>query len=98
MKSEKQLQEYIKQCAKEKNMLCLKMASESRRGFPDLMLAYKSEIVFLELKSPSKTGRLSRLQINLHHLLRTHGVVVHVISNQTEADTVITRLINECTN
>lgn len=89
MRTEKQLQEYLRAGARVNSMLFYKLHCEGRRGFPDVMLIYKGRIELVELKSPSKTGRLSRLQIETHEQMKEQGVTVHVISSTEEVDALI---------
>ena len=94
MKTEKQLQNYIKrQCSKHKIQF-YKLNCEGQTGFPDLMLLYNGHIVFIEVKSPAGTGRVSERQKIMIERLQANGAVAHVIDNKQDADHVITYLIN----
>ena len=92
MKTEKQLHLYMKAACKQHEILFYKLHAEGRRGFPDLMLARAGAVHFVELKSPSKTGKLSRLQIETIAALELEKVNVHVIDSKEQADEIIKRL------
>jgi len=89
MRTEKQLQEYLRAGAKVNGVLFFKLHCEGQRGFPDVMLACNGRMELIELKSPSKTGKLSRLQIETHEKFRLEGIYVHVIDSTEEVDAII---------
>lgn len=91
--SEKDLQQYVMQRCKMRGILCDKLESRSRRGWPDLLLMYKGLIVFAEIKRPG-SGRLSLLQQRCHDDIKDHGGAVVTISSQFAADSVIEGLID----
>jgi len=89
MKTERGLQRYMKdQCGK-LGILFHKVESKSARGFPDVFLAYDSRMVLVELKNPTGTGRLSKLQERCIGQLRSQGVVVLVVASKAEVDKAI---------
>lgn len=94
MKTEKHLFNYAKKLAKLHGVGCYKVHCESKAGFPDLMLIYKSEIIFVELKSPSGTGRLSEIQKVRIKELKNHGAEVYVIDSAEVLTNVVHELIN----
>lgn len=86
------LQRYTQDACRREGIACYKFASPSRRGVPDLMLIYDGRVVFVELKSPTKTGKLSALQHHELTLLTSHGAEVYVIDSYEDADTIINDL------
>lgn len=92
MKNERQLQEYVKKQAKINGIGFYKMQCVGRTGFPDVMLAFKGRAVFIELKSPADTGRLSPRQTIMINELITKGQEVYVIKNKEAVDAIITNL------
>lgn len=70
-----------------------KMEAVGQRGFPDLLVIYKGRSLYLELKSPKGTGRLSDLQILMHESLREAGAWVEVAQNMSTIDDIIGLLL-----
>ena len=93
MKTEKQLHQYMRKECKQRGIGFYKLNCEGQTGFPDLMLVYDGWTILVELKSPSKTGRLSERQIYMIQKLRNLGAEVDVIDSKEGADTLITELI-----
>ena len=91
MKTEAHLQAYLFRQAKMHQIFCRKMQASGRRGFPDVLLI-NDRVVFVELKTPAGTGRLSALQKREIELLRHAGADVRVISTKEEADDLIKNL------
>ena len=81
MKTEKDLHRYLRTVARERGVLFHKLESKSARGFPDVMLAKGGKILFVELKSPSGTGRMSGLQKRCHVQMREAGLDVRVVDS-----------------
>tara|TARA_R100001530_G_scaffold13727_4_gene12573 strand:- start:652 stop:951 length:300 start_codon:yes stop_codon:yes gene_type:complete len=92
MVSEALLQKYLVQQAKSQNVYAVKLVSQSRRGFPDVMLAYKGRVLFVEVKSPTGLGKLSALQALEITRLEAAGLTVRVIASREEADGAIREL------
>ena len=84
MKIESELQKFLIKEAKKLDILAEKIVSNSGRGFPDVMLIKNGRIVFVELKSPSKTGRLHPLQERKIAQLRDHGAEVYIVYTPTQ--------------
>ncbi len=89
MATEKRLQQYCKTLAKGCGVGFYKLECVGRRGFPDVMLIKGAKIVFVELKSPSGTGRLSALQTHRIAELRELGATVLVVDSFAGVDDVI---------
>jgi hypothetical protein len=89
LKTEKHLQDYIMDECKRLDVLCHKMESRSCRGWPDLVLIYGGRVVFVEVKSPAGTGRLSALQIHTINDITLHGGRAAVVESKHEADLAI---------
>ena len=92
MKTEKALQNYLFRQAKAVGIYCRKMAAVGRRGFPDVLLAFGGVVVFVELKTPAGTGRLSAGQVYEIRALRACGLRVVIIQTKEEVDAVIKEL------
>ena len=96
MVTEKKLQEKItKYCKKINNVLCYKFSSPSHRGVPDLIIIARGRTIYIELKSPKGTGRLSPLQVVTIKKMREHGATVYVIKDYDEAIRIIDDLCSE---
>tara|TARA_R110000765_G_scaffold48738_1_gene99417 strand:- start:803 stop:1090 length:288 start_codon:yes stop_codon:yes gene_type:complete len=90
--SEASLQRYFKATCKTFGMLWRKIEFTGRRGCPDVFVAYDNKIILVELKSPTKKGKLSALQTRQIKQLRDAGVDVRVIDNREDIDDVIREL------
>ena len=82
MKTEKDLHNCLRRVARDHGILFHKMKSKSARGFPDVMLAKGGKVLFVELKSPSGTGRVSALQKRCHVQMRGAGLDVTVVDSE----------------
>lgn len=91
MRTEAHLQAYLFRQAKRHQIFCRKMEASGRRGFPDVLLI-NDRVVFIELKSPAGTGRLSALQIVEIKLLRHAGADVRIIDTKEAVDDLIAEL------
>jgi hypothetical protein len=91
MKTEAGLQLYLFRQAKMHQIFCRKMEASGRRGFPDVLLI-NDRVVFVELKTPAGTGRLSALQKREIDLLRRAGADVRVIDTVEGVDDLIAEL------
>lgn len=93
MRTERELQEFLKREAKRHGLIFHKLESRSTSGFPDCLLVSPiGKIVFVELKSPSKTGRLSRKQKIVIRELRDHCADVRVLDSAEGVIDVITEI------
>lgn len=92
MKTEKDLQNYIMKECKKHNILCHKLESRTSRGWPDLVLMWGGQVVFVEIKSPSGTGKLSPKQVTTIRSLREHGGIVWVVDSVNSADSLLISL------
>jgi|TARA_R110000787_G_scaffold156351_2_gene270249 hypothetical protein len=92
MKTEQQLQKYIRTAALEQRIRFYKLHAEGKVGFPDVMLASRGHVVFIEVKSPSGTGRLRAGQNRIIKELTEQGLEVYVIDSKSEAEAIITRI------
>lgn len=94
MRTEKDLQQYIRTKCNDASILCYKFASPANRGMPDLILITMSGVVwFVEVKTPAGTGRLTELQRRCLQKLEAHGVGTSVIDSVVKADELIRLLI-----
>ena len=81
MKTEKQLQDYLRKQCLVRGISFDKVESRSRRGFPDIFMARDGQVVLAELKSPAGTGKVSALQQRCIDDLLAHGVVTYIIDS-----------------
>jgi hypothetical protein len=79
--------------ARGKEVLTYKVNAEGQRGFPDVFLAYKGQVVLVEMKHPNGKGVLSPAQNATIDKLRQHNIPVKVIHRAEDFIDVITRLI-----
>lgn len=90
LKSEKQLQNFLKKECLSRGMLFYKFSSPAMRGVPDVIIvAPGGGVTFVELKSPSGRGRLSALQVRELDILREQGAMVAVISGRKDVYNLI---------
>lgn len=94
MKTEKQLQNYTKKQAKKHGIGYYKLQCVGQTGFPDVLLTYCGFCVFIELKTPAGTGKLSARQGYILNQLTNQGIENYVIDQPEQIDTLITRLTN----
>ena len=93
MKTEKDLQNWIKSHCSLCGVLCHKLESKTSRGWPDLVLIHGRQVVFVEVKSPAGTGRLHPLQVKTHKDIRAHGGIVEVVDSKEQASSLIGRIL-----
>jgi len=92
MKTEAHLQAHLFRRARELDIYCRKMASVGRVGFPDVLLVRGGRVVFVELKSPSGTGRLSEMQKREIRRLKDAGAQVYVVDSKEGVDNVFKQI------
>ena len=97
--SEKHLQDYLFSQAKKHGIYARKMQAVGHTGFPDVLLAFDSNALFIELKNPNGKGRLSKKQEAEIRKLLEVGLDVYVISKKEEVDDLIRGIFkHEATN
>lgn len=90
MASEKTLQAKITKLFRAAGWLVYKFASPSYRGVPDLLLiAPGGGAVFIEVKHPDGTGRLSKLQEFEIQKLENQNSEVHVVDSIEHAEEIL---------
>jgi hypothetical protein len=71
--NEKQLESKIVEYCKANGLYCRKFSSPAHAGVPDRVIAGKSRVMFLELKSPGK--KPTALQLREIELIRAAGIL-----------------------
>ncbi len=95
-KTEKALQEYTKRMCTQYGVLCYKFSAPSKRGVPDLLLiGPMGHVLFVELKSPAGTGRLSPLQVRELKIISEHNTEVYIVKEYEEIEEIIISLTTE---
>lgn len=94
-KTEGALQRYLFARCKDVGVMGYKLSSPAKRGVPDVLLIYKGRVVFVELKSPAKTGKLSPLQKHEINLLANQDAEVYVIDEYEQVDELIAAIATE---
>ena len=94
MRTEKHLQKYLQKHCGLAGILCHKMESRSARGWPDMLCLFRGQAIFVELKSPSGTGRLHPLQIVCIADINNHGGDARVVSTPEQADELIAEMLD----
>jgi len=89
MKTERALQDYLRHRAKSLGMTFDKLESRSRQGFPDALIVYKGVVMFVELKTPAGTGKVSPAQQRVMTDLHEHGANVRLVDSKELADQVL---------
>ena len=95
MKTEAALQRYLFAQAKKHFVFARKMQATGRVGFPDVLLASDARAVYVELKSPNGTGRLSKMQEREIKRMRAAGLDVRIIWRKEKVDELIKQLAGE---
>lgn len=86
--SEKAIERYLVEQAKEKGLLCLKYSNPNMAGYPDRILVIPDgRVVWVELKSRGK--KPAKIQSLRHLELQTMGHQVRVIDNKPDIDLLI---------
>lgn len=89
MASEKHLQDYLFSLAATHDIYCRKVMAVGHTGFPDAFLVCAGRLALVELKSPTKKGRLSKKQEREIARLREQGVNVYIVDSYKGVDNVI---------
>lgn len=92
MKTEGALQRYFKSQAASHGIMWRKIKFEGQSGCPDILIAHKGRIIFVELKSPTKKGRLSEIQKRQIKHFKNAGIKVHVVDDKEQVDNVISEI------
>lgn len=87
--TEAALEKYAKKECKKHGIANYKFTSPAKRGVPDQLWVHCSRVVFVELKTPAKTGRLSPLQIHELNRLVEQGAEIYVIDEYEQIDELI---------
>ncbi len=74
--------------------MCLKFASPAHRGVPDLVCMANGVTVWIEVKHPGGTGRLSQLQEIMIEKMRAKGGVVYVVDSIEQARAIARERFN----
>jgi len=87
--SEISLQRYFKREAAKHHLFWRKVRWEGNRGCPDVFIAHRGRIMFIELKTPDQSGKLSGKQAREIDRLKAAGVEVQVFDNKEGIDAAI---------
>lgn len=88
-KPEGEVENYLKNLCHVYDVLYYKFMS-GVRGVPDRILIGQGKTIFVELKRPGETPRLS--QVVLFDDIKCHGGHVYVVDSKTNADKLMHRL------
>lgn len=77
--TEEDLEKYFDDEAKRRGIYTRRMSARGRKGFPDRVAAKHGDVVFVELKSPKGTGKLSKSQEKEIARMRLAGMDVRVL-------------------
>ena len=94
MLTERALQHYFIKMCRQAGLLSYKVVAVGQRGFPDVLVVSDKGAHYVELKSPSGRGRLSKHQVKILNELKGKNADVHVIESKSEADDLVGRLTN----
>jgi hypothetical protein len=92
MITEKSFQKSVILLAKRLGCFVAKMEAVGQAGFPDLLVIFNGKSLYLELKSPKGTGKLSALQIHMHEQLRKAGAWVEVAQDMKRVEELLKEL------
>lgn len=86
--SEKAIERYLVEQAKQNGLLCLKYSNPNMVGYPDRLLVLPSgRVIWVELKS--KGRKPTKIQLLRHTQLEGLGQQVYVIDNKAAIDELI---------
>ena len=89
--SEKAIERYLVDQARQKGLPCLKYSNPNMVGYPDRLLVLPgAKVVWVELKS--KGRKTSKIQDERIAQLRNMGHEIRVIDNKTDIDKLINSL------
>lgn len=91
--TEKDLQDFLRKECLANGAFFAKLESKSSRGFPDCMIAKNGHVIFVELKSPKKTGRLHALQKRVIEKLQCVGLDVRIVDSKNAATDAVVDLV-----
>jgi hypothetical protein len=94
MASEKSLQDYLLKRAKFNGIYARKLVAVGHTGFPDVLLAVGGHAIFVELKSPTGLGRLSKKQGREIERMVEAGLVVLIIDTEEKVDELIVEIFD----
>ena len=94
MASERSLQDYLLRRAKANGIYARKLVAVGHTGFPDVLLAVHGHAIFVELKSPTGRGRLSRKQANEIERMAEAGLAVLLIDTKEKVDELIVEIFD----
>lgn len=93
MVTEKVFQRNVISKCKKLGFFVAKMEAVGQSGFPDLLIIGNGKSLYLELKSPKGTGKLSALQEIMHEEIRAAGGWVEVAQNMETVDRLLNLLL-----
>lgn len=93
MITEKTFQKNVMAKFKKAGGFVAKMEAVGQCGFPDLLVILRGRSLYLELKSPKGTGKLSPLQERMHLDLREAGAWVEVAQDMETIDSLLEKLL-----
>lgn len=93
MVTEKVFQRNVISRCKKLGCFVAKMEAVGQAGFPDLLIIYQGKSLYLELKSPKGTGKLSALQELMHKELRAAGAWVEVAQDIETVERLLEKLL-----
>lgn len=86
--NEADLSRYIYDRATKMGCLVVKIDA-SHRGWPDRLILKNGKCMFIEVKNPNGTGKLSKIQEYMISKIKSKGVSVYVVDNKKYADDLI---------
>ena len=90
MSEEKLLQVYVMKSLRSIGCLVYKFSSPSQRGVPDLLsITPTGETMYFEIKNPTGSGRLTRLQGHHIDLIRKQHAYAEIIISREQIDRVV---------
>lgn len=90
---ERDIEAYLVKECKTAGILCEKFTSPQRRSVPDRILAYRGQIVFLELKATGK--KPTDAQSRDHEKRNKHGVTTCWTDSKEGVDKVVNALLSQ---
>lgn len=90
--TEKQIETYLREEAKRKGAIAMKVQTDYLAGMPDRLLILPSGgVVWVEVKAPK--GRLREIQRVTHQKLRSLQQKVHIVRSVEECKTLLEKYI-----
>lgn len=81
--------------ARQRGWKAVKLNADGETGWPDVLIVHPAGVAFVEVKSPSKRGRLSLAQNRRIAELRALNAVVLMLDDPSRIDAILDQIGND---